>query len=130
MSEYESTAGDKLPVITEYPEGSTELTVTEDESVKLPGLVNVRGLGQIIATSGFFKDARQASKAIVKVLAGQELGFAPMFSMSNIHVIEGKISMGATTHCRQDSGQWILRLPIRRALHQRVQAHYHRARQR
>jgi len=78
------------------PDNKELMVLTEDQSVKLPSVVNVRGLGQIIAASGLFKDARQAAKAIVKVLAGQEQGFAPIFSMSNIHVIEGKISMGAS----------------------------------
>ncbi len=76
-------------------EESTELTLTQDGSARLPSVVNVQGLGKIIAASGYFKDARQAAKAVVKVLAGQELGFAPIFSMSNIHIIEGKIAMGA-----------------------------------
>lgn len=107
MSENASKA---VPIegTVEYPEGSTELTLVADGSARLPSVVNVQGLGKIIAASGFFKDARQAAKATVKVLAGQELGFAPIFSMSNIHIIEGKIAMGAMLIAAKirDSGEY------------------------
>lgn len=48
-----------------------------------------------LAKSGMFSDARDVSKAIVKVLAGKEYGFGPIASMVGIHVIEGKPSLGA-----------------------------------
>lgn len=43
-----------------------------------------------LAKSGYFKDARDASQAVVKVLYGQELGIGPVSAMMGIHVIEGK----------------------------------------
>jgi len=52
-------------------------------------------LAEHFARSGFFADANNASKAVVKILAGRELGFSPMASMTGIHVIEGKPSIGA-----------------------------------
>lgn len=52
-------------------------------------------LGEILAKSGFFADARSAAQAVVKVLAGRELGFSPIASMTGVHVIEGKPSVGA-----------------------------------
>ncbi len=91
-----SNEGAVIESTVEYTEESRELVVVEDGSAKFPAIVSLQGLGTIIAASGFFKDSRQASKAVVKVLAGQELGFAPIFSMSNIFVIDGKISLGAT----------------------------------
>ena len=39
-------------------------------------------LGQIFVKSGFFADTRDAAQAIVKVMAGQELGFAPIASIA------------------------------------------------
>lgn len=52
-------------------------------------------LGRILCRSGFFKDARDESQAIVKVLMGREIGISPIASMTGIHVIEGKPTVGA-----------------------------------
>ncbi len=52
-------------------------------------------LGEVLAKSGYFTDARSASQAVVKVLAGRELGFAPLASMTGIHMIDGKPVIGA-----------------------------------
>lgn len=48
-----------------------------------------------MAGSGFFQDTRQANQAIVKILAGQELGFGPFASMTGIHIIQGRPAFGA-----------------------------------
>jgi hypothetical protein len=48
-----------------------------------------------MAKSGFFQDTKSAEQAIVKVLAGQELGLGPFASMTGIHIIQGRPSMGA-----------------------------------
>lgn len=45
--------------------------------------------------SGFFKDTMQANQAVVKILAGQELGFGPFASMTGVHIIQGKPTIGA-----------------------------------
>lgn len=52
-------------------------------------------LGEVLAKSGFFADARSAAQAVVKVLAGRELGFPTIASMTGIHIIDGKPSIGA-----------------------------------
>ena len=48
-----------------------------------------------MAGSGFFQDAKQANQAIVKILAGQELGFGPFASMTGVAIIQGKPAVGA-----------------------------------
>lgn len=48
-----------------------------------------------MAGSGFFTDAKQASQAVVKILAGQELGFGPFASMTGVAIIQGKPAIGA-----------------------------------
>lgn len=50
-------------------------------------------LGKVLAESGFFKDAKSASQAVAKILAGREMGFGPMASMAGVHIIEGKPSI-------------------------------------
>lgn len=52
-------------------------------------------LGELLAKSGYFKDASAAGQAVVKVLAGRELGFGPIASMTGINIIQGKIGIGA-----------------------------------
>lgn len=52
-------------------------------------------LGSVFVKSGFFNDTKEASQAIVKVLAGRELGFGPIASMTGVYVIQGRISMSA-----------------------------------
>lgn len=48
-----------------------------------------------MAASGFFNDTKQAQQAIVKVLAGHELGFGPFASMTGVHIIQGKPTLAA-----------------------------------
>lgn len=45
--------------------------------------------------SGYFKDATSEAQAIVKVMAGAEIGIPPFASMSGIHIILGKPVLGA-----------------------------------
>lgn len=52
-------------------------------------------LGEILAASNYFSDAKSAAQAAVKVLAGQELGIGPFASMTGIHIIQGKPIVGA-----------------------------------
>lgn len=57
--------------------------------------VDLFRLGDVLAQSGYFADARQAAQAIVKVMAGRELGFGPIASMTGIHIIQGRPAIGA-----------------------------------
>ena len=52
-------------------------------------------IGNVLYKSGFFSDAKDASQAIVKVLAGREMGFGPIASMTGVNVIQGKIALSA-----------------------------------
>ena len=56
---------------------------------------NDKALGQIFVESGFFADAKEQSQAVVKILAGREVGLQPIEAMTGIHIIKGKISFGA-----------------------------------
>ena len=58
-------------------------------------LANDKALGDIFVKSKFFEDAKDQSQAIVKILAGREVGLQPIESMTGIHIIKGKISFGA-----------------------------------
>jgi len=52
-------------------------------------------LGRVLAESKRFADDTNAEQAVVKVLAGRELGFGPIASMTGIYVIKGKVSVSA-----------------------------------
>jgi len=52
-------------------------------------------LGDALAKSGYFSDAKSAAQAVVKVLAGQELGIGPIAAMTGINIIKGQVSVGA-----------------------------------
>ena len=52
-------------------------------------------IGQIMARSGLFPDITRVSQAVVKILAGRELGIGPFAAMSDIHLIDGKPVVGA-----------------------------------
>ena len=56
---------------------------------------DVMTLGAVLAKSGYFQDARDAAQAVVKVLAGQELGFGPIASMTGIYIVKGSVSLSA-----------------------------------
>lgn len=57
--------------------------------------LDIASLGDILAKSGYFQDTRDAAQAIVKVLAGQELGFGPVASMTGVYIVKGKVSLSA-----------------------------------
>ena len=48
-----------------------------------------------MSASGFFPDSKQAAQAVVKILAGSELGFGPFASMTGVAIIQGKPAVGA-----------------------------------
>jgi hypothetical protein len=48
-----------------------------------------------MSASGFFSDSKTAAQAVVKILAGSELGFGPFASMTGVAIIQGKPAVGA-----------------------------------
>ena len=52
-------------------------------------------LAQHFVNSGFFQDTADMSKAVVKIVAGEELGLGPMAAMKGIYIIEGKPSLSS-----------------------------------
>lgn len=69
-------------------------------------------LGNVLTKSKYFTDASDASQAIVKVLAGRELGIGPIASMTGIHIIKGKPALGANllASCLKRSGRYDYRV--------------------
>jgi hypothetical protein len=72
---------------------STELMNTNTGIVR--SVDDLARIGKMMAVSGYFQDAREAAQAAVKVQAGMEMGFGPFTSMTGIHIIQGRPSVGA-----------------------------------
>jgi hypothetical protein len=67
----------------------SELAVREDEAM------DIFQLGKMLKESGFFPDAATEAKAIVKVLAGREMGLGPVASMTGLYIQAGRVSPSA-----------------------------------
>jgi len=61
---------------------------------KLP-FAEVMSMSEAFAASGMFPDVSKAGQAMVKIIAGQEIGIPPFQAMNGIHIIKGKTTLGA-----------------------------------
>lgn len=79
-------------------EKSTALAVVPQQprGLQIETMSDLGNFGKMLAASGYFKDARDAAQACVKVQAGLELGIPPVQAMTGIHVVEGKPTLSAT----------------------------------
>ncbi len=66
---------------------SKELAVNSFETLK--------DMSTVLFKSGYFADVKSEAQAIVKVLAGAELGLPPFASMAGIHIISGRPALGS-----------------------------------
>jgi len=67
---------------------SNELTVYQNFD-------QITRAARALQLSGYFKDVSSEAQAVVKVLAGAELGLPPFASMTGINIIQGKPVLGA-----------------------------------
>lgn len=67
-----------------------EQEVMEVEELRVP-----MSIGKIFAESGLFPDIKSQAQAVVKILAGKELGLSPFQSMKNIYLVGGKLAIMA-----------------------------------
>src|SRR5262245_47268842 len=61
-----------------------------DKLAVITGEMDLMTMGEVFARSGFFKDASDPAKAVVKILYGRELGIAPVTAMMSIFIVEGR----------------------------------------
>jgi len=66
--------------------GAAEEMVTLDEALRI---------GDVVAKSKLFPEIVDQAKAAIAILAGRELGIPPMASLRGIHVVKGKVEIGA-----------------------------------
>lgn len=73
-----------------------EKSLVSDEGQKgLTTWQETQSLGDVFAKSGMFPDIKSQNQAIVKILAGRELGLPPLISMTKIYMVLGKVTIGA-----------------------------------
>lgn len=58
-------------------------------------LTAITTLADTFIKSGLFSDTKSQAQAVVKILAGRELGLGPFESMRDINIIQGKTAMAA-----------------------------------
>lgn len=85
--------GDKKPKAQE----ATELAITPVQN-RMLSYQEIEQIGKAFVASGMFgRDLDRTSKAITKIMAGQELGMAPFAAMRAVHVIDGNATLSANT---------------------------------
>lgn len=69
---------------------------TQMESRNLPAeLSQTMSLADVFYQSGMFKDVATQAQAVVKIMAGRELGLAPIEAMTNLYMVNGKVALQA-----------------------------------
>lgn len=72
-------------------EAEQELSTSpEIESLREP-----MAIGEVFTKSGLFPDIKSQSQAVVKILAGKEIGLSPFQSMKDIYIVNGKLALQA-----------------------------------
>jgi hypothetical protein len=76
----------------------TDMQVAPDAKMPKDGIqvrqdITLKELAVTFHQSGFFSDVKSAAQAVVKIMAGHELGISPIASMRGIHVFEGKVEL-------------------------------------
>ncbi|MBT9165008.1 MAG: hypothetical protein DDT23_01019 [candidate division WS2 bacterium] len=82
--------------------------IAKYEAKQVLRLEEIQGLGKIFKASGLFSDIQSEAQAVVKILAGQEMGISPMLSMQGINIIKGKVCLSANlmAHLIKKSGKY------------------------
>lgn len=63
--------------------------------------MDVMTLAQMFVKSGYFTDVKDVAQAVVKIVAGQEVGLGPMASLMGIYIVQGKPSWSANLMATQ-----------------------------
>ncbi len=66
-----------------------------EESKEVDVLKEPTSLGKVFFESGMFPDIKSQSMAVVKIMAGAEMGLSPFEAMNNLYVVNGKVAIMA-----------------------------------
>lgn len=65
------------------------------QTIPQMSVTEIANISETFFKSGMFSDIKSAQQAMVKIMAGAEVGLPPFQSMSGIHIIVGKPVIGA-----------------------------------
>ena len=74
---------------------TNQLATTNQEHGIVHSMDDVMRAAEIMSKSGYFADAKEAAQCGVKIMAGVEMGFGAFASMTGVHIIQGKPTIGA-----------------------------------
>ncbi len=89
------TPTDEAPAPTVAEEAATPTQVVIRKSPKALSQRDPVVIAEHFWKSGFFKDVKSMSQAVVKVIAGEELGLGPFAAIKGITMIEGQLGFTA-----------------------------------
>jgi uncharacterized protein YjgD (DUF1641 family) len=67
----------------------------EESNEIISGLKQTMEIGQIFMESGIFPDIKSQAMAVVKIMAGREMGLTPFESMNAMYIVNGKLELTA-----------------------------------
>jgi hypothetical protein len=68
----------------------TKEIVTKENSV-VAEFNSIRELSAVFYEAGIFEDVKSEAQAIVKIVAGREMGLSPMESMNGLYIVKGRV---------------------------------------
>jgi len=71
---------------------TTAVVVTTPQSMTWK---DTKSMGEVLAESGMFTDVKTQAQAIVKIMAGRELGIGPIVALTKIFVVQGRVALSA-----------------------------------
>ena len=71
-------------------EEKKEVVVSKEMSLTI--LQDMMPLCEVFVKSGIFEDVKDVAQAIVKVLAGREIGLTPLESMMNLYIVKNRVA--------------------------------------
>ena len=67
----------------------------EEKGLQVQALIEPMALGDVFFKSGMFPDIKSQAQAVVKILAGKELGLSPMEAMNSLYMVNNHIAITA-----------------------------------
>lgn len=67
----------------------------DNQNLTLEILKEPMAIGEVFAASGMFPDIKTQAQAVVKIMAGKELGLSPLQSVCGIYMVNGRLALQA-----------------------------------
>lgn len=115
MTNQQTTNDEEAPPAEDAQETEPPTTAEQVSLVPVATKAEIAALyawGKVYKQSGFFRDARSEAQAAVKILMGRALGFDMISSMTGLHIVEGRPTLGANlmAHAVKRSGKYTYRV--------------------